>query len=106
VNLTAPLDFTVSAASPGGGFGLRGKWQWRAVGGSWADVAAEVSETTQAVLTDEGAGFFAVDPGYIAVNQVRTGLTSGVDYEFQLLLRTPSGTRPRDVVGTASAVAA
>lgn len=107
VALTAPLSFSTATAGGAGTFGLRGKWQWRPVGGTWADVAAEISEQAVDEVYDEGGGaFYSLGSGYIEVSQTKTGLTNGTDYEFQLLLRNPSGTRTRFIFdGTATAVA-
>lgn len=111
VTLSAPLDFTVDAASPAGSFHLYGKWLWRIVGGSWADVAAEVQSglSCDIVYDAEGGFYDLLQSGSISVNTSKTGLTAGTDYEFQLQLRnptTPAGaqtTRTRYVTGTATA---
>lgn len=66
-----------------------GKWQWRVVGGTFADIATEIISTSSAYKaapvtgepTDKG-------PGALSVNMTKTGLTSGTTYEFQLLIRT------------------
>jgi len=92
VDLSAPLETFV----PSGTVGCKGKWQWRVVAGSWADVASEISSLASAT---------ASDPGYIEVNMSKTGLTNGVDYEFQLLMRLASA-GSMTFSGTASAVAA
>jgi hypothetical protein len=106
VTLSAALEFDTTQASPAGTFGLYGKWQWRIVGGSWADVASEIAETIGVEVVDEGGGIFvSYFPGAISVAMSKTGLTPATDYEFQLLLRNPTGTRARYVTGTASAVA-
>ncbi len=107
VALTAPLGF---AADPDavGSYGLRGKWQWRPVGGTWADVASEISELLADVVFDpeNGDPIYSLNSGYIEVTQTKTGLTNGTDYEFRLLLRNPSGTTVRSITsGTATAVA-
>lgn len=106
VTLSAPLIFDTTSASPAGTFGLSGKWQWRIVGGSWADVASEIAHSSVVTVTNEGGGIFDSDSGgVLTVNMSKTGLTPATAYEFQLLLRNPSGTRTRFVTGTASAVA-
>jgi hypothetical protein len=94
VSLSAPLTFSTS----GSGGSAAGKWQWRVVGGSWADVASEIGSATPAVTSEP-------ESGYIEVNQSKTGLTSGTDYEFQLLLRRSGGSGTFSFSGTASAVA-
>jgi hypothetical protein len=86
VTLTAPLNFKLQATL--GTCHMYGKWQWRAVSGSWADVSAEILSSVEADSYNEPPVIRA--PGYIAVNQSKTGLTSGTTYEFQLLLRMTS----------------
>lgn len=76
--LTAGIEFT-EPTSGGSTTLVYGKWQWRTVGGSWADVAAEVLSEQPAIRNEQ--------PGYISVNTSKTGLTNGTAYEFQLLLR-------------------
>jgi hypothetical protein len=106
VALTAPLSFSTDTTEGAGTFGLRGKWQWRPVGGTWADVAAEVSETFSDEVFDEFGVVYSIGSGFIEVNQTKTGLTSGTDYEFRLLLRLPTGTATRFIFdGVATAVA-
>ena len=62
-----------------------GKWQWRIVGGSFSDIAAEISSTNGAW---KGGGTEPFnEPGSINVSMTKTGLTAGTTYEFQLLLR-------------------
>lgn len=89
INLTAPLSFRRSGA---GTSSAAGKWQWRAIGGSWADVAAETASTV-AAETEElvpGEPGLQKSPGSVSVSAAKTGLTSGTAYEFQLLLRAVS----------------
>ena len=94
VTLSAYLDTSITS---GTGTSCKGKWQWRIVGGSWADVTTEISS---------GANATTSDTGWIDVAMSKTGLTNGSDYEFQLLLRINSGTgNPLYFSGTASAVA-
>jgi hypothetical protein len=93
VTLSAPLSFS-SAAS----VSTRGKWRWRIVGGSYADVASEISSTSAAIAGEP-------DTGYIEVSQSQTGLSPGSAYEFILQLRRASGSGTVDFSGTASAVA-
>lgn len=101
VALTAPLTF--SALLEGGEFNAAGKWQWRVIGGSWADVGSEIlSEYGTFRDSDLDAGNYQRQSGYIAVNQTKTGLTNGTSYEFQLLLRSVEGPVLR-FVGTAAA---
>jgi hypothetical protein len=93
VTLSAPLSFSSAAA-----VSTRGKWRWRIVGGSYADVATEISSTSAAIANEP-------DTGYIEVSQTQTGLTPGSAYEFILQLRRASGSGTVDFSGTASAVA-
>jgi hypothetical protein len=95
VNLSAPLDFSVGS---GAGIAARGKWLWRIVGGSFADVAAEINSSVTAVTNEPNSG-------YIEVTQTKTGLTPSSTYEFYLQLRRSSGTGTVDFSGTAAAVA-
>ncbi len=95
VDLSAALTFSTA----GSGGSALGKWQWRAIGGSFADVAAEIASTSNAIAGDPNSG-------YIEVTQSKTGLTNGVDYEFQLLLRRGGGSGSMTFAGTAAAVAA
>jgi hypothetical protein len=104
IDLYADLAFIVSTAAPAGAFGVIGKWQWRIVGGSWADAAAEVSETASCVITDEGGGFFVREDGAFVANVAVTGLSASTDYEVQFLARVPSGSRSRAFIGTVTAV--
>ena len=104
IDLYANLDFIVSATTPGGSFGAYIKWQWRIVGGSYADAGAEAAEIYPCVITNEGGGFFTRDDGGISCNRTLTGLSASTDYEVQLLARTPSGTRARTLIGTISGV--
>jgi hypothetical protein len=106
VDLTAPLEFFVLNVAPEGTFGLRGKWEWRIGGGSWADVAAEVSETAPSVVTYIPFDLaYEASFGAISISASKTGLTPGTDYEFRLMLRTSGDTRTRFVNGVAGAVA-
>jgi len=96
VTLSAYLNTSILFS--GTSTSCKGKWQWRVVGGSWADVATEISSGADASLYGDG---------YIDVAMSKTGLTNGVAYEFQLLMRINSGTgNPLYFFyGTASAVA-
>lgn len=63
-----------------------GKWQWRVVGGSFADITSEVFSSNPAVRT--GAPEPSNEQGLLTVNMTKTGLTSGTNYEFQFLMRS------------------
>jgi hypothetical protein len=103
IDLYAPLTITRGATAPTGTFGVRLKWQWRIVGGTYADAASEVSEDTPLVVTLE-SGVYFVEDGAVTCNAAVTGLSANTDYEVQLLGRTNSGTTSRGMIGTASAV--
>jgi len=106
VTLTAPLSFGSTSVTPAATLGLFGKWQWRITAGSWADVATEIAHSQDCLVVEETPGQFVVDQfGTLTVNQTQTGLTPSSNYEFRLLMRTPSGTRSRFPTGTATAVA-
>lgn len=98
VNLTLAGEFSRATAGNASAFG---KWQWRVVGGTFADVAAEIASSSSA--STSGPPEPDTTPGTIAVNQQKSGLTAGVTYEFQLLLRG-SVSVTLNWLGTASGV--
>jgi hypothetical protein len=77
LNLTAPLSFNGSGD-------VLGKWQWRAISGTFADVAAEIADINPA---SPAAGGEPASPGYIEVTQTKSGLSATTNYEVQLLMR-------------------
>ena len=85
VNLTFPGQFYRTS---NGTLHAYAKWQWRVVGGVFADVGSEEMSGSEASKT--GAPDFENYPGYISLTRQKTGLTSGVDYEFQMLARNAS----------------
>lgn len=87
IALSAPLTFE-RAATASGSTSAWGKWQWRAIGGTWADVAAEIASSQSAVTTVITGEPTEQSPGTLSVMQSKTGLTAGTDYEFQLLARS------------------
>jgi hypothetical protein len=94
---TAPLTFKRTPGTADGETQGIGKWQWRVVGGSFADITTEVSGGTAQTVTN------SPDPtvnmaGSLSVNMTKTGLTSGTDYEFKFLWRRA------DISGTANNV--
>ena len=99
VTLTAPLTFQRTSNTTGYTT-TYGKWQWRTVGGSWADVATEITNTVQAYKNTADPSLSEL--GEISVAMSKTSLTSGTDYEFQLLLRC-STTLTVAYAGTATA---
>ena len=96
VNLSFPGSFT--RATNGSGSSA-GKWQWRAIGGTFADVAPETGSSASS-FTNVPDGTY--DPGSIFVSEAKTGLTPGTDYEFRLLLRN-GGAYTQNWSGTAVA---
>jgi len=87
ISLSAPLSFQ-RVSTTAGTTSAWGKWQWRAVGGTFADVAAEIASTQNAVTAVAPGEPVEQYSGALSVNQSKTGLTAGVDYEFQLLARS------------------
>ena len=98
VACTFPDYFHKATHGTGGAFG---KWQWRVVAGSFADIASENSSFYDAVKTP--APEPADEEGSLVVSMTKTGLTPGTTYEFQLLLRS-AGAYTINHYGTASAV--
>ncbi len=97
IDFTCPADFYRLSNGTSYAFG---KWQWRAVGGTMADVAAEVGADFSAFTN---TGDFTYDPGHIEVTMSKTGLAIGTNYEVHLFLRgSTAGTLNWD--GTATAV--
>jgi hypothetical protein len=88
VALSASLN--VSLYSTGGVFSQvgYGKWQWRAVGGSWADVGSEFASSGPATYDK----FNGPEDTTLDAIVTKTGLTSGTTYEFRMTFRKGSGT--------------
>lgn len=104
VDLTFPGRFK---RTTNGTANAAGKWQWRMLMGTFADVAAEIVSTSGA---EKAAGRGGAEPepavnqaGQIAVTMTKTGLAAGMTYEFQLLLRADVNV-PLTWTGTATAV--
>jgi hypothetical protein len=93
VQCTAPIGFARSGASLGE-TGAFGKWQWRVVGGTYADITTEVASTFDAI-TQHVDGVTENDDGSMSVTMTKTGLTNGTAYQFRFLWRRT------DVSGTA-----
>lgn len=104
VQFAAALTTTVEAAAPVGTFPVEMKWQYRTVGGTFADVASAVSSTTDATTLFEG--FYYSEDGFIDCSPLKTGLSASTDYEVQLFARRISSSPLKSVffLGTASAV--
>lgn len=98
VGLGFPGEFT---RTTNGSMDAFGKWQWRVIGGTFADVGTEIGSTSPAFR----GGFPepSNDAGSITVTQTKTGLTAGTSYEFQLLLRN-SGAGTLNWIGTATGI--
>jgi hypothetical protein len=112
------LDFTIRAAAGGTAalnasatFGVgtpdvslngAGKWIWRPVGGSFADVAGGEGFSSSAAFDDgEGNQTF----GSLSVSRTHSGMTPGTDYQFQFLLRSTQAGVTATYAGSGSAVA-
>lgn len=104
VQFAGALTTTVEAAPAVGYFHVEMKWQYRTVGGTFADVAAAVPSTTDAATLFEG--YYYSEDGFIDCSPLKTGLSTGTDYEVQLFARRTSSSPLKDVffLGTASAV--
>ena len=104
IQFAGALTTTVEAAAPVGSFNVEMKWQYRTVGGSFADVATAVNSDPDALTTFEGDYF--VEDGFVNSSPTRTGLSANTDYEVQLFARRTSSTPLKSVffLGTASAV--
>jgi hypothetical protein len=103
ITVSGSLSFKVPTATGIGSYGLALKAQWRVVGGSWADIAAEVVDSGVCAVYSEPP--LVSDPGSIGFYFSKTGLTSGTDYEFQILARreAPNATvGNRNITGTAN----
>lgn len=104
VTVSGSLSFKVPKSTGAGLYGLSLKAQWRVVAGSWADITTEVSATVENQIVDVD-GFLENNAGTITFSFQKTGLTSGTDYEFQILARR-SGSNPstgtRTITGTAN----
>jgi hypothetical protein len=78
IDLTAPIAFRRVLTNIGS-TGAAGKFRWRVVGGSYADVA---TEQTSSADSDKIAGD-PVEDGYLSVTMAKTGLTANTDYEIE-----------------------
>ena len=98
VNLAFAGEFTRASAGNASAFG---KWQWRVVGGTWADVAAQIQSSASVSTT--GYPEPETTAGSILVNQQKSGLSAAA-HEFQMLLRG-GVSATLDWTGTASGAA-
>lgn len=104
VQFSAALTTTADSATPTGTFDVEMKWQYRTVGGSYADVATAVSSDPDTTVYFDGDYF--TDDGFVNSSPTKTGLSASTDYEVQLFARRTSGSPTKTVyfIGTASAV--
>ncbi|MEA3018399.1 MAG: hypothetical protein QOI38_3121 [Sphingomonadales bacterium] len=83
---TAPLSYVRQEATSGSAVGAV-VWKWRVLGGTLVDITTAIVGTTTQTL-----GGVPQDPGYADGNMTKTGLTDGVEYEFQPYGYRNSGT--------------
>jgi hypothetical protein len=103
VACSAPIQYKASngTSSPI----VHGKWQWRVVGGTFADIAAEVADTSEPgnTVVNESTGATRYISGALTVSQSKTGLTAGTNYEFRFLWRDDGTARCYMSAGTLTA---
>ena len=101
IDLYASVDFALSGS---GYCGCYGKWQWRIVGGSYADVAVETASGGDAY---QPPGEPQIDDfptvGHIDSNVSKSGLTNGTNYNFKWLWRA-NNTGSLSASGTCTAI--
>jgi hypothetical protein len=104
VQFSAALTTTCVSSAPVGTFDVEMKWQYRAVGGSFADVASAVISGPDATVYFDGEYF--TDDGFVDCSPLKTGLSASTDYEVQLFARRTSSSPTKIIyfLGTASAV--
>ena len=88
VALSLPASFKRVTNGTSGAFG---KWQWRAIGGTFNDVIIQAGVSPEIQSVSDATKSPAPEPenssGVIDVSQTKTGLTPGVSYEFAPFLR-------------------
>ena len=104
IQFAGALTTTVEAAPSVGTFPVEMKWQYRTVGGTFADVATAVPSTIDATAIFDG--FYYSEDGFVDCSPLKTGLSAATDYEVQLFARRTASPPIKDVffLGTASAV--
>lgn len=107
VQFSAALSVTALASSPTistANSNIEMKWQYRAISGSFADVATAVNSDPDTQVYFDGDYF--TDDGFVDCSPLKTGLSASTDYEVQLFARRTSSTTTKDIyfIGTASAV--
>lgn len=108
VQFSASLTTTCTAATPSitdPSSNVEMKWQYRTVGGTFADVASAVNSDPDPLVYQESGIWFSED-GAVNSSPTKTGLSASTDYEVQLFARRTSATPTKDIffIGTASAV--
>ena len=108
VQFSALLTTTCTAATPSitdPSSNVEMKWQFRTVGGTFADVASAVNSDPDPLVYQESGIWFSED-GAVNSSPTKTGLSASTDYEVQLFARRTSATPTKDIffIGTASAV--
>jgi len=98
VDLSAPVEYLNSSASTSATG--KGKWQWRVIGGVFADVSAE---TNGIASTRDSEG--NVTPGGKTWTAQKTGLTDGVSYEFKFIGASTASARELSWYGVSNASA-
>jgi hypothetical protein len=110
IQFSAPLTVTATKASPeltGSEGEVEIKWQYRLVGGSWADVASAVASSPDVLIEyDVDSGLYLRTNGSVTASPLLTGLAASTDYEVKLVARRTSATPTKAIsfTGTASAV--
>jgi hypothetical protein len=104
IQFAGALTTTCVAAFPAGGFNVEMKWQYRPVGGTFADVATAVNSDPDAQTIFER--FYYSEDGFVDCSPLKTGLSASTDYEVQLFARRTTTTPTKIIffLGTASAV--
>jgi len=87
VQCTAPVGYKRTPGTAAGLTGAFGKWQWRVLAGSWADITTEVADTNNAETIVNAGDPTQNTLGSISVTHTKTGLTAGTQYEFKFLWR-------------------
>lgn len=106
ITFAGGLSVIVAAASPDGLYGVRMRWKYRPVGGSFSDVGSLISETSEGdVLYDSELNRYFKTNGAVNVAATQTGLSATTDYEVQLWGAQRSGDNTKTLTfgGTVSA---
>lgn len=96
--------FYTDPFDPEAEWSAKGKWQWRVVGGTFADISTEVLADTASISAQNWKGLSIVSAGHLGVVHEKTGLTPGTDYEFKFVWRT--STSGQDLYKTSGSMAA